>query len=149
MQWISKKRFYKLICINKNWQAPHDFLNHSIYFIFKLHRNVTCVVTKCFFGFVASETPPGKPVYKSMDYSMDSNRRSDRAEWCTIYYHDNYCPDQAFSLELHWMVSTASIISERVSQYFIPYYYVAYSELSKVLATVVQISRNSSIKCNR
>ena len=50
-----------------------------------------------------------------MEHSLDSNRRSDRAEWCTIYYHNNYCPDQSFSMELHWMVSTASIISERVS----------------------------------
>eukprot|EP00794_Sanderia_malayensis_P014226 gene14226-15709_t len=60
---------------------------------------------------------PGKPTFKSMEYDVDCNHRSDRAEWCNIYYHSNYCPDQSFSLELHWMVSTASIISERVQHW--------------------------------
>ena len=45
---------------------------------------------------------------------IDSTK-SDRVEWCHVGYHSNYCPENAFEIELQWLTSTPSLLLDIVS----------------------------------
>lgn len=45
--------------------------------------------------------------------SLDNNS-SDRPEWCNVRYHGIYCPDNAYGLQVGWLISTGSVINQLV-----------------------------------
>ena len=56
------------------------------------------------------------PVFKSMEYNLDTTQKRHRSEWCNIVYHGNYYPFKcAYMIELDWIVSSGSVIAELVS----------------------------------
>ena len=55
-----------------------------------------------------------------MEYNLEADQKSNRSEWCTLFYHGNYYPNKcAYSVELNWMVATCSIIADLVNDVFI------------------------------
>ena len=53
------------------------------------------------------------PAYRGAEINLDRSA-SDRPEWCTVRYHGVFCPDNAYTVQLRWLVSTGSIINELV-----------------------------------
>ncbi|KAI4876342.1 hypothetical protein NFI96_017807 [Prochilodus magdalenae] len=54
------------------------------------------------------------PEQKTVTLDVDVNNRSDRAEWCSCYYHGNFSLNSAFEIKLHWMAVTAAVLFEMV-----------------------------------
>ncbi|XP_034038608.1 GATOR complex protein DEPDC5 isoform X2 [Thalassophryne amazonica] len=54
------------------------------------------------------------PEQKTVTLDVDVNNRSDRAEWCSCFYHGNFSLSGAFEIKLHWMAVTAAVLFEMV-----------------------------------
>ena len=55
------------------------------------------------------------PAYRDAEINLDSLDQSERPEWCTVRYHGTFCPDNAYVVQLRWLVSTGSIINQLVN----------------------------------
>ena len=65
-----------------------------------------------------TNTANSVPLYKSMEYNLEADQKSNRPEWCTLFYHGNYFPNRtAYAVELNWMVATCSIIADLVQKW--------------------------------
>ncbi|XP_077579911.1 GATOR1 complex protein DEPDC5 isoform X3 [Stigmatopora nigra] len=54
------------------------------------------------------------PEQKAVTLDVNVNNRRGRTEWCTCYYHGNFCLNSAFEIKLHWMAVTAGVLFEMV-----------------------------------
>ncbi|XP_066459689.1 GATOR1 complex protein DEPDC5 isoform X1 [Eleutherodactylus coqui] len=54
------------------------------------------------------------PEQRTVTLDVDVNNRTDRLEWCSCYYHGNFCLTAAFEVKLHWMAATAAVLFEMV-----------------------------------
>ena len=54
------------------------------------------------------------PAYKTVTLDADPQHKSDRPESCVVRYHGNYCYQNAFELEVHWIAATGCIVNDMV-----------------------------------
>ena len=55
------------------------------------------------------------PAYRDAEINLDPLEQNGRPEWCTVRYYGIFCPDNAYVVQLRWLISTGSVINELVN----------------------------------
>lgn len=66
-----------------------------------------------------NSNPPKASIVLKRDchVDVDPKQTSDRREWATAHYHSFYNPHCLFELEIRWLVATACILGDLISQW--------------------------------